>query len=129
MVIKECFNTMEQNKGPVMHFKLTVFFVVVLMVAVVPNRLHSADGFHSINSTISVRPFAPFDDDPAIYNDCNYCHGLHNARKDISALLNEKEERYSRYLGNTTPSGFGGESVFEWKTSRKCPRSRSKNNR
>lgn len=112
-----------------MSSKSTVLFIIAaLILAVLPNTLYSADVYSS-NSVVPVLPFKPFDDDPAIYNDCNYCHGLHKARKDVSALLNEKEERYLRYLDNTTLSGVGGESVFEWETSRKCPRSRSKNSR
>ena len=106
-----------------MKCSLPVLFITILIIAAFPNTLYSA------NFSIRPVPFAPFDDDPAIYNDCKYCHGQHNARNDVHALLNDKEERYSRYLDSTALSGRGGQSVFELESSRKCPRSRVKGSR
>lgn len=104
-----------------MKYCLPVLCVIALIVAVYPNTLYSA------NHITQILPFAPFDDDPAVYNNCKYCHGPHNARKDVHGLLNEKEERYSRYLNSRALSGGGENSVFSEGNSRKCPRSRIKN--
>ena len=110
-----------------MNFKMTVIPFTALALVVLPNTLHSrvvSDASFSMDSSF----YKPIDDDSAIRNDCDYCHGTHGARKDAPALLNDREEHYSRYLNSTDLSG-GGQPVYGWDSSRKCPRSKVRNRR
>jgi len=86
----------------------------------------AAEPFTS-GSSLPESPFQPYDDDPAIYNDCDYCHGLHNARRDTAAVLNDRQERYQIYLEPPVLSEVNSSgSVFDVESSHKCPRSRVK---
>jgi hypothetical protein len=106
-----------------MSFRITIVLVVSIMATFLSSTLLCADQY---NSSIYALSIEPFDYDQTIYNDCNYCHNLHNARRDVSALLNQKIERYGRYIGGNILSEAEGLSVFAEDVSRQCPRSRSK---
>ena len=103
-------------------------FCICTLAGIVLFQIALCCGSVRSETVLPVSPFESFDDDPTIYNDCDYCHGLHNARRDVSAVLNDKEERYQRYIGDSSGAG-SDRSVFENETSRKCPRSRARENR
>ena len=106
-----------------MNYSVTVSLIASLLITLSPNMLHSADLYNSVPGGST---FQPFENDPAINNDCDYCHTLHNAYKHrgSSALLNKNREHYERYLPdpifsvNTELTGTAKDN------SRKCPRSR-----
>ena len=114
---------MLKNGKYAMKYKLPILCCIALIVTTFPNRLYSG------NPSIPSLSFEPFDDDPAIYNDCNYCHVHHNAQKGVPALLNKNEERYRRYLKSQASSALDEQSIFDSESSRKCPRSRAKKSR
>jgi hypothetical protein len=110
-----------------MYFRLTAVFYAVFALAILPNTLYSRD-FYGSTALTNNSSFTAINDARILNNDCNYCHGIHGARKDAPALLNDREERYSNYLNSTTLLS-GGMPAFDRDTSRKCPRSKTRNRR
>ncbi len=103
------------------------FFLGLTVVLICSSgTLVDSAGLNTVGSVPSATSLISFDDDPTIYNDCNYCHGVHGARRDVSAVLNEHAERYDRYLGGGSLGDRSERSVFADGTSRNCPRSRTK---